>query len=176
MSTRNIIGYALAVLVITAQAQAPATSKQPAGTKSPAAVTAQKQSPAAATPAAATVPKPAPTVSTSPQQPGGMIVKRAAIALDIVDREPKDTGTVFPPEVRRLYCFTEIGNGEGQEIQHRWYWNDDLLNTVSLKITSNRYRTYSAKTIAPGMVGEWRVAVVDSRNEAVLQMVNFTVK
>ncbi len=114
--------------------------------------------------------------SITEQQTGEMKVSRAAIALDIVDREPKDTSTVFPPEVKRLYCFTEITNGEGSEIQHRWYWKDDLLNTVTLKVTSKRFRTYSAKTILPGMVGEWRVAVVDSRNEAVLSMVNFTIK
>ena len=162
MNASNVFGYALTVLVITVQAQTP--------------VRVQKQAPATKTSVTAAAVKPAPAVSTPEQQPGEMIVKRAAIALDVVDREPKDTGTVFPPEVKRLYCFTEIGDGEGQEIQHRWYWKDELLNTVSLKITSARYRTYSAKTIVPGMTGEWRVAVVDSRNEAVMQMVNFTIE
>jgi hypothetical protein len=107
---------------------------------------------------------------------GDMVVSRSAIALDIVEHEPVDTSTSFPPTVKRLYCFTEIKNGDGREIEHRWYWNDDMLNSVSLGITSNRHRTYSAKTIVPGMVGEWRVAVVDKKNDAVLKMINFTVK
>ncbi|MBN1578385.1 MAG: DUF2914 domain-containing protein [Chitinispirillaceae bacterium] len=162
MHARNVIGGFLAAAIITSQAQTPASAPQ--------------SQPVPARPATAAAIKAAPAASTQKIQSGAMIVKRAAIALDVVDREPRDTGTVFPPEVKRLYCFTEIGNGQGQEIQHRWYWNDDLLNAVSLKVTSNRYRTYSAKTILPGMTGEWRVAVVDSRNEAVLQMVNFTVK
>ena len=162
MNASNVVGYALAALVITVHAQAP--------------VPAKRQVPVVKKSSAVTAAKPAPAVSTPVQPSGEMIVNRAAIALDVVDREPKDTGTVFPPEVKRLYCFTEISNGEGEEIQHRWYWNDELLNTVSLKITSARYRTYSAKTIVPGMVGDWRVAVVDSKNEAVLQMVNFEVK
>ncbi|MBN1307436.1 MAG: DUF2914 domain-containing protein [Chitinispirillaceae bacterium] len=162
MYTRTSIVGLLAALFATSLAQSPSPAPQ-------------SQS-APARPATAVSNKAAPAVSTPAAQTGVMAVKRAAIALDIVDREPRDTGTVFPPEVKRLYCFTEIGNGEGREIQHRWYWNDDLINTVSLNVTSNRHRTYSAKTIPAGMTGEWRVAIVDSRNEAVLHMVNFTVK
>lgn len=151
MVARVISGCFLAFLITSAQSQTTTPAK------------------ASAAPAPATLSAPSP-------QPGTMFVSRSAISLDIEEHEPRDTATSFPPEVKRLYCFTEIKNGEGQEIQHRWYWNDDMLNSVPLKITSNRHRTYSAKTIVPGMVGEWRVAVIDSRNEAVLKMVNFTVK
>jgi len=116
------------------------------------------------------------TKTTPPAPSSGMYVKRAAIALDVENREPRDTATVFPPAVKRLYCFTEIMDGEGEEIQHRWYWNDDLLSAVPLKINSKRYRTYSAKTIVPGMTGEWHVAIVNSKNEEVLQMLKFEIK
>lgn len=114
--------------------------------------------------------------STVPPPSTGIIIKRAAIALDVENREPIDTAKVFPPAVKRLYCFTEIMNGEGEEIQHRWYWNDDMLSAVSLQIKSKRYRTYSAKTIVPGMTGEWHVAIVNSKNEAVLKMLKFEIK
>ena len=124
-------------------------------------------------------PKPGTAAKTAPSAPvpsSGMYVSRASIALDVIDREPKDTGNVFPTAVKRLYCFTEIMNGAGEEIQHRWYWNDDLINSVPLGIRSQRHRTYSAKTIIPGMVGEWRVAIVNTTDEAVLKTIHFQVK
>jgi hypothetical protein len=105
-----------------------------------------------------------------------MCVSRAAIALDIENHEPKDTGMVFPPEVKRLYCFSEIKNGEGNEIQHRWYWKDEMITSVPLKISTNRFRTQSAKTIPPEMTGDWRVAIVNSKDESILKMLSFTVK
>jgi len=125
----------------------------------------------AATPAKKVAPPP-PQV----QQQEGVFISRAAIALDIDEREPKDTASEFPPEVKRLYCFTEIKNGVGHEIQHRWYWKDELITTVSLNVTSNRFRTQSAKTIVPNMTGDWRVAVVDSKDESILKMLNFVIK
>lgn len=103
-------------------------------------------------------------------------VSRSAIALDIENREPMDTATSFPTEVKRLYCFTEIKNGAGHEIQHRWYWNDEMLSAISLQISSNRFRTHSIKTILPNMGGDWRVAIVDSKNESVLKMLKFNIK
>jgi hypothetical protein len=124
----------------------------------------------------ATPPKAAQTSAAAQPSGSTITVNRSAIALDIVDREPRDTGTVFPPEVKRLYCFSEIGNGEGETIEHRWYWNDAMLNSVSLGVTSNRHRTYSAKTIPATMTGEWQVAIVNSKNDEVLQMVRFTIK
>ncbi|NLD98368.1 MAG: DUF2914 domain-containing protein, partial [Fibrobacter sp.] len=83
----------------------------------------------------------------------------------------------FPTEVKRLFCFSQIrGAVEPEEIQHRWYWNDDLLSSVSLKITTANFRTYSAKTIPNGMTGNWRVVIVNSKNEEILKTLNFTIK
>lgn len=112
----------------------------------------------------------------SVKQSDGIQVSRSAIALDIEDREPKDTSNTFPAAVKRLYCFTEIKNGAGHEIQHRWYWKDEMLSAVSLKINSDRYRTHSIKTILPNMEGDWRIAIVDSKNESVLKMLRFEIK
>ncbi|MBN1759326.1 MAG: DUF2914 domain-containing protein [Chitinispirillaceae bacterium] len=161
MTVRTTTLCILAASIVMVQAQPPAPAKMPLPPPPP---PAQKT----------TVKKTAPVPKTAP--PSGMIVSRASIALDVVDREPKDTGSVFPPQVKRLYCFTEIKNGAGEEIQHRWYWNDDLINTVPLGISSDRHRTYSAKTIVPGMTGEWVVSIVRTTNEEVLKTVHFQVK
>jgi hypothetical protein len=118
----------------------------------------------------------APVNSDAATQSGDMFVSRAAIALDIEEHEPKDTGSVFPPEVKRLYCFSEIKNGQGSQIEHRWYWKDQLTTTMTLQVITNRFRTQSAKTIVPTMTGDWRVAIVNSKDESVLKMLSFTIK
>ena len=141
-------------------------------------VTAHSQEPSAVPPK-----NPADKPATKKMKPppgnlpaGDMSVKRAVIALEVVDREPKDPGTEFPSDIKRLYCFTEIIGGEGQEIQHRWFWKDTKISTVSLGVKYNRHRTYSSKSIAPDMVGQWRVEIVNTGNDAVLEAVQFTIK
>lgn len=174
MSVRTILCCMIAVLVTAVQALPPppppaTTSKKPA--PPPPVQKKSVKQPAAKK----VVPK-----KTAPPSPAAqatkMYVNRAAIALEVIDHEPKDTASVFPPSVERLYCFTEIKKGAGEEIQHRWYWNDKLVNTVPLGISSDRYRTYSAKAIIPGMEGEWRVSIVRTTNEEVLETVHFQVK
>ena len=104
-------------------------------------------------------------------------VERLAICVDIKDNEPDVIDSVFPPQVKRLYCFTSIkGATESSEIQHRWYYNDDLQSTVSLKIKSASWRTYSAKSIPAVYTGEWMVAIVNTKNEEVLKTCKFFIK
>ncbi len=107
----------------------------------------------------------------------GAYVDRIALCLDIKDNEPDIIDSVFPPNVKRLYCFTAIkGARDVSEIQHRWYYNDDLQASVSLKIGSSSWRTYSAKSIPSVYTGEWRVSIVNSKNEEVLKTVKFYIK
>jgi hypothetical protein len=104
-------------------------------------------------------------------------VDRLAICLNIKDNEPDVIDSIFPPEVKRLYCFTSIkGASEMSEIQHRWYYNDELQSTITLKIGSASWRTYSAKSISSVYTGEWIVAIVNSKNEEVIKTVKFFIK
>ena len=96
-----------------------------------------------------------------PAPKSNLTISRAAIALNVKDLEPENLGDTFPSEVRRLFCFTQIKGAAGpEEIQHRWYWKDELMSTVSLKINSGNFRTYSSKSI-PG--AERRLAGIYSR-------------
>jgi len=104
-------------------------------------------------------------------------IDRMAICLDIKDNEPDAVDSVFPPEVKRLYCFTAVKGAVGiNEIQHRWYYNDDLQSSISLKIGSSSWRTYSAKSIPAVYTGEWMVAIVNSKNEEVIKTCKFYIK
>lgn len=121
-------------------------------------------------------PKAAPTKGAPAPAGGKMEVRKAVIAREIVDRVPKDDGTEFSADVRRLYCFTEIINGTDGEIRHRWFFNNKKVSEVSLKIKSDRYRTYSSKTIIPEMAGAWKVDIVDAADKSLLHSLEFIVK
>jgi hypothetical protein len=134
------------------------------------------QAPAQAAPARQVAATPQPQQS-KPAATSNLQVARGVIALNIVENEPENPGTEFPPEVKRLFCFTQIKGGSPDDvIEHRWYWQEDLMNTVSLNIKSSSWRTHSVKTIPQGFSGEWRVAVVDTKSDAVLQTIKFMVK
>jgi hypothetical protein len=109
-----------------------------------------------------------------PAQKSNLSISRALIALDVKDLEPENIGDTFPSEVRRLFCFTQIKGASGpEEIQHRWYWGDELMGTVSLKVNSGNFRTYSSKSIPLGLQGDWRVYIVDSKDESIIGTVKF---
>jgi hypothetical protein len=111
------------------------------------------------------------------QNSSGITISRAVICMDVNEHEPEEPGDQFPPNVKRLYCFTEIkSSGEPMEIQHRWYWKDELMSTIPLTIKSARFRTFTAKSIPSYAIGDWRVAIVNSHNEETLQIIKFEIK
>ena len=121
--------------------------------------------------------KPVVQQSQTPQKPNELITTRAVICLNVNNHEPEDIGESFPPLVRRLYCFTEIqSSGEPAEIQHRWYWKDELMRSIPLKINSARFRTYSVKSIPASATGDWRVAIINTHNEEVIQVIKFMIE
>jgi hypothetical protein len=84
-----------------------------------------------------------------------------AIARNVVDRMPVDTGSTFPADVGRLACWTRVTGAAGTTIQHVWIHGDQEF-PVSLKIGGSPWRVWSTKEIPPEWAGEWRVEVRDS--------------
>jgi hypothetical protein len=125
----------------------------------------------------ATVAEPAKPTASPAASTSGLSVANAYIAPNLdndAEQNPKDS---FSADIKRLYCISQIkGAKDTMEIQHRWYLNDNLINTVPLMIKSANWRTYSLKTVLPTMVGDWRVAIVNSSKDEVLQTLKFTVK
>jgi hypothetical protein len=120
---------------------------------------------------------PAAPVKQSSAEGSTITVARAAIATGLNGYEPINPGDSFPPDVKRVYCLSQIkGARDSMQIEHRWYWNDRLIASVPLAIKSINWNTYSIKTILPDMTGEWRVSIVNSQKEEVLQTLKFTVK
>jgi len=115
------------------------------------------------------------TKTEKPTSPSSSLsISKAVIALNVNDLEPENIADTFPAEVHRLFCFTQIkGATEPAEIQHRWYWKDELMGTVSLPIKPGNFRTYSSKSIPLGLTGDWRVSVVDPKDESIIGTVKF---
>jgi len=105
-------------------------------------------------------------------QAGGVSVE-AVLALGIEEREPVDTGSVFPADVGRVWLWTEVTGAEGQTFSHVWSHGDNEW-TVELRIGADHWRTWSNKAIPPEWTGEWQVEVRDASG-TLLRTVTFTV-
>ncbi|MEE9534680.1 MAG: DUF2914 domain-containing protein [Acidimicrobiia bacterium] len=98
----------------------------------------------------------------------------AAIATDVVDRMPVDTGSTFSADVGQLWCWTRVSGAEGTVIQHVWM-HGPHENAIELPtIGGSPWRTWSNKSIPPDWTGEWRVEIRDEDGN-VVETVRFTV-
>jgi len=100
-------------------------------------------------------------------------VARALFTTAIQDREPVDTLNALTNDQTRIYYFSEIRDGEGQRITHRWEHNGKTMSEMSFDIGGNRWRVYSSKTLDPSWTGDWKVSVLDA-NGATLSVNTFT--
>jgi len=107
----------------------------------------------------------------------GLEVTRAAICMGIDNREPQESGEKFTKDIGKIYCFSHIkGADRPLNIVHKWYYKYKLMSSIALRIKADNWRTFSYKTITPDMVGEWKVEIVNSENDEVLQLLKFLVE
>lgn len=103
------------------------------------------------------------------------MVEVAAIATSVENLIPIGVSDKFPSSVGRLYCYSKIIGGEGQEIRHVWYLNDKKFNETVLPIKARSYRTYSYATIYPGMKGKGRVDITTGDGK-IIRSVEFLIE
>lgn len=98
-------------------------------------------------------------------QGGEPEVARSQFASDVQNREPVDeVSDSFSASEDPLYFFTEIDNGEGETITHRWKHDGEVMAEVPLQVGGDdSWRTWSSKQLMPDWDGEWTVEVVDSQ-------------
>lgn len=118
-----------------------------------------------------------PATAAAQVQPGGeLAVADAAIAVAVVNRQPQGVAQTFAPDVGRLYCWTRVTGAVGEtQVEHVWYWGDQEMARVPLRIGSPNWRTWSRKNILPEWTGSWRVDVVGP-DGTVLRSIPFTVQ
>jgi len=99
----------------------------------------------------------------------------AILGTGLEEREIIGEAYIFPSSIGRVYCWTLVlGSEEPTEITHVWYYGEEKMAEVKLSIKSQRYRTWSYKTILPEWVGNWRVEVVDAIGD-LLKSISFEV-
>jgi hypothetical protein len=78
----------------------------------------------------------------------------------------------------RVYFLTRLDVPTTMEVVHRWYYRDEVVQTVNLRIQAigqPGYRTYSRQTVDASRTGAWRVEL-RSAEGAVLAEERFTVQ
>lgn len=102
-------------------------------------------------------------------------VSSSAICTSIVERMPEGISNEFSEEVEKIYYWTKIDNAQGQTIKHVWKVENTILAEIELNIKSPSYRTWSSKTIYPGLKGKMTVSVIDEEGNAIKEE-NFVIK
>ncbi len=103
------------------------------------------------------------------------VVVRASLCgeLDDWSCDPADRPVPQGP----LFFYTQIKAASATTVQHRWYQNNRLLQTVKLRVQPNRtdgYRTYSRNVMTTDSAGNWRIEL-RGEDGALLHEERFTV-
>ena len=90
--------------------------------------------------------------------PVSVVVAELCSALSTADWR---CAPVSPPTAPgSLYFYTRLQSPLPATVEHRWYYEERLVQTVRLDISANQgpgYRTYSRQTISAERAGDWRV-------------------
>lgn len=101
-------------------------------------------------------------------QPSSIEMKVAEFTSGITNHEPTDTlSQVVPKYIRKLYFFTQVANAKNQTIYHRWIYQNRVMATVPLNISSPLYRTWSSKRLTSAWKGQWYVEVLDQQKHVI---------
>ncbi|MFQ5488789.1 MAG: DUF2914 domain-containing protein [Gammaproteobacteria bacterium] len=109
------------------------------------------------------------TIAAFAAQAGATEVSRARFTSAIENREPIDEITQLGIDHARIYFFSEIRNGQGQTVTHRWLYKGKVMAEVSFDIKGPRWRVYSSKNLLPFWTGTWTVQVVDANGEVLTE-------
>ena len=118
----------------------------------------------------------APPTSAGADAVRAPVVVRASLCGDLDDWlcDPADR----PVPMGALFFYTQIKSTSATTVQHRWYQDDRLHQTVKLRVQANRaggYRTYSQNLMKSESAGSWRIEL-RSEDGALLHEERFTVR
>ncbi len=89
----------------------------------------------------------------------GLRIDEAVLCADVTDRSPQSPAESFKLG-ERVYCWCRILGGKpGDFIYHVWFHEGREIQSVELAVTAERWRTWSYKTLFPGLGGSWRVEI-----------------
>jgi hypothetical protein len=105
-----------------------------------------------------------------------LTVEDAAVATGVEDLAPVGAAVSFTSDVGKLYAFSRIVGAQGEAyVKHLWYYGDDLMAEIRLRVNSSNWRTYSSKNILPEWAGEWKLVIATEDGEEI-HSVPFTIE
>jgi len=87
-------------------------------------------------------------------------ISEAVFSLNVEDRVPIDIIEELDNSLGKIYFFTNIRNLKGEDITHRWIYDDKVMADVRFEIRGPRWRVWSSKNLWHTWIGEWRVQVL----------------
>jgi hypothetical protein len=135
------------------------TETQPAPTPAvPAAPAAESPKIAAEAPKITESRPAVPSKSPAASAPVSVVEAQLCSALSTTDWRCAPAAPPTAPGA--LYFYTRLQSPLPTKVEHRWYYEERLVQTVTLDIAANQgpgYRTYSRHTISAERAGNWRV-------------------
>ncbi len=104
-------------------------------------------------------------VASEPPAASTVRVARATFTTGVVDREPQDAIRTLSNDNVEIFFFSEILDGAGATITHRWEWNGQMMAEVPFEVGGPRWRIFSSKKLNPTWLGEWTVSLVDAAGQ-----------
>ncbi|MDG2354363.1 MAG: DUF2914 domain-containing protein [Gammaproteobacteria bacterium] len=95
-------------------------------------------------------------------------ISQAVFSTDVAERQPIEIITEADNSLGKIYFFTNIRHLTGDTITHRWIYKDKVKAEVSFDIKGKRWRVWSSKNLWHTWTGQWKVEVVNQKNEILL--------
>jgi len=140
------------------------------------------ETPTARAAAATATPPPGPAKSERPDSraavQGPVSAAEAQVCRSLSTADWDCVPASSPTRPGQLFFYTRVRSASDTTVQHRWYFEGQLLRTISLRVGANPYsgyRTYSRNTITAGRAGNWRVELRNAAG-AILHEQRFVVR
>jgi hypothetical protein len=117
-----------------------------------------------------------PAPVTSP--PVAVTIAEAQLCRRLSTRDWRCDQVSSPVRPGLLFFYTRVNASNSTTVEHRWYRDDRLSQSVELRIQASPgtgYRTYSRRTVSAESAGNWRVEV-RTKDGSVLHEERFVVR
>lgn len=94
-------------------------------------------------------------------------VVRSAFTTEIAEREPTQDLQKLTNNNGQVMFFTELRDMNGQTAVHRWEYEGKVVAEVAFNVKGPRWRVWSSKSLAPQMIGDWKVSVINGAGEVI---------
>ena len=92
-------------------------------------------------------------------------ITMAQFTTKITKRYPADEIQTHTDPYQSISFYTELRNMKGEQVGHRWYYEDQLEYEASFKVRADQWRVWSTQLLPEDKPGEWKVEIVNGDGE-----------